>query len=227
MDPLNSTVGRVATAIVAAATATISSAALAAPAAAQALSASRTCYVDANPATGAPVTLSGTGFTPGDSIEVEGHDVFGTTTAAPDGSFTAIVEGPTLSTAAPAAKRFTLTAHDETDGVTSAATQILVANLAFRTKPAVAKPWRIVTFHFSGFRRGRPIYAHFIHGKKIVVTHKYGRAKAPCGMLKTRTRLFPGGHPRLGHYKVQFDDSRRYRSKALPRIVTAISIHAS
>jgi hypothetical protein len=226
MDPVNSAVGRVATAI-AAATVTIASAVPAAPAATQALAATRTCYVNADPSKGAPVTLNGTGFAPGDSIDIEGQEVFGTTTAASDGSFTAIVDGPRLGTADPAAKQFTLTAHDETDGVTSASTQILVANLAFRTKPAVAKPSREVMFHFSGFSRGRPIYAHFVHGKQVAVTHDYGRANGPCGMLKTRTRLFPGGHPRFRHYKVQFDDSRRYRPGSLPRIVTAISIHAS
>jgi hypothetical protein len=197
--------------------------AAASPALAATASVGRACYVNANPSVGTPIEVSGSGFAPGHRLEVEGQGVFGTTTAGPTGEFSLTVKGPILPTAAPAAKRFPLHVLDETDGSASATTAVRVANLSFTTKPGVARPSATVRYHFSGFRQGRPIYGHFIH-KGQVITHRYGTAKGACGILKTRTRLFPGGHPRHTHYKVQFDDSRRFHKQSTPRITTSISI---
>jgi hypothetical protein len=197
--------------------------AAASPAMAATASVGRACYVNANPSVGAPIQVSGSGFAPGHQLEVEGQGVFGTTTAGSTGGFAVTVQGPILATSAPAAKRFELRVLDETDGSASATTTVRMANLSFRTKPGVAKPSARVRYHFSGFRKGRAIYGHFVH-KGRVITHRYGEAKGACGMLTTRATLFPGGHPRHTHYKVQFDDSRRFHTKATPRITTSISI---
>jgi hypothetical protein len=198
------------------------SGALAAPATAEVIAVNGACFVNAKPSVGAPVTVSGSGFTPGDTVELESTGVFGTTTVGPAGTFTSTVEGPILSTAFPASARFTLTARDETNGTTTASTSFLVANLAFQTRPAVAKPSKTVHFSFSGFKPGALVYGHYVHGKKVV-TARFGRAKGACGSLKSKARLFPG-KPRFSRYKVQFDDSRRYHAKALPRIISGLTI---
>jgi hypothetical protein len=197
--------------------------AAAAPAAAQTVSVARACYVNANPMVGAPIHVSGSGFAAGDNVELSGTDVFGTTTVGGAGTFAAIIKGPILTTAFPAARSFTLTARDETNGMTTASTTFRVTNLAFRTKPGVARPSATVRYSFSGFRGGHAIYGHFVH-RRQVLTHRFGRATGACGMLKARSKLFPGGHPQFTHYKVQFDDARRYHPKAAPRIDTDISI---
>jgi hypothetical protein len=198
------------------------SGALAAPAAAQVIAVNGVCFVNANPSVGAPITVSGSGFPPGDTVELDSTHVSGTTTVGTAGTFTSTVKGPTLSTAFPASARFTLIARDETNRTTTASTSFLVANLAFQTQPAAAKPSNRVHFSFSGFRPGALVYGHYVHAKKVVTT-RFGRATGACGLLKSKARLFPG-RPRFSKYKVQFDDSRRYHAKALPRIVSGLTI---
>jgi hypothetical protein len=198
------------------------SGAFAAPAAAQVIAVNGACFVNPKPSVGAPVTVTGSGFPPGDTVALAATGVFGTTTVGTAGTFTSTVAGPILSTPFPASARFTLTARDETNGTTTASTSFLVANLAFRTSPAVAKPSQRVRFSFSGFRPGALVYGHYVHDRKVVTT-RFGRAKGACGLLKAKARLFPGG-PRFSKYKVQFDDSHRYHSEALPRIVSGLTI---
>jgi hypothetical protein len=200
------------------------SAALAAPAvAAQTVAVDGTCFVNADPKIGAPVTVSGSGFTPGDSIDLGLPLPLGIATVAADGTFATTVSGPTLKNSRPGQSRFTLTARDPITG-TTAATTFRVANLAFRTTPAVAKPSTRVHFTFSGFRARAIIYGHYLLHGKVVATERLGRTRGDCGLLKASARLFPGRRPRFGSYKVQFDDSRRYAANALPRIVSALTI---
>jgi hypothetical protein len=205
------------------ATVALSSAVLVTPAAAQEITVNGTCFVNAKPTVGAPVTVSGTGFTPGDGIGLSATTTSGMATVAADGTFVTTVPGPILSTPFPAASRFTLTARDETNVSTVATTSFYVANLAFETSPSSAKPSTPVRFSFSGFGPHAILYGHYVRGKRVV-THRFGRTHGPCGMLKAKAQLFPGGHPQFGNYKVQFDDSRSYRPSALPRIVSALTI---
>ena len=198
------------------------SGALAAPATAQVIAVNSKCFVNAKPSVGAPVTVIGSGFPPGDTVELTSTGVFGTTTVGTAGTFTSTVQGPILSTPFPASARFTLIARDQTNGTTTASTSFQVANLAFQTSPAVANPSKSVQFSFSGFRGGALVYGHYVHAKSVVTT-RFGRAKGACGLLKSKARLFPG-RPRFTKYKVQFDDLRRYDAKALPRIVSGLTI---
>ncbi|HEY5316428.1 MAG TPA: hypothetical protein VIJ20_00505 [Solirubrobacteraceae bacterium] len=198
----------------------------AAQASAAAIAVTQACVVNANPAEGSPMTVNGTGFTAGDSINLQTvtGDAFGTATADVNGNFTATFAAPTLSTPNPAAGAFTLQAMDETDGVTTASTTFDVANLAVATNPARAKPNKKVTWSFSGFTSGAQIYAHYLHGKKVTATMRFGRAGGPCGVLKTRKVFYPG-HAKYGSYKIQIDDARRYSATTLPRLVATLKTH--
>lgn len=200
-----------------------SSAVLAAPAGAQTIAVNGSCFVNADPDVGTPVTVSGWDFTPGDSIDLASPLSLGTAMIAADGTFTTMVKAPTLKTSGPAQSRFLLTASDPITG-TTATTSFRVANLAVGTTPAVARPSTRVKFSFSGFRGRANLYGHYLLHGKVIATKRFGRTRGPCGMLKARARLFPGGHPGFGNYKVQFDDSRRYSAKALPRIDLALTI---
>jgi hypothetical protein len=117
-----------------------------------------------------------------------------------------------------------MTAQDETTGAGSASTTFSVANLAFSTNPDVANPSKVVHFSFSGFKTGASVYAHYLRGRKVVATQRFGRASGICGLLKAKAHLFPLRNPASGTYKVQIDDSRRYRAKALPRVDSTLSI---
>lgn len=200
------------------------SGALAAQASAAMISVSQACYVNADTFKGAAVTVDGSGFTAGDSIELTGTDIFATATVGADGTFVTTFSGPILSTPNPAASSFTITAIDESEGVTMATTTMEVANLAVATKPAEAKPSEKVMYTFSGFKSGAEIYAHYLHGRKVTARTKFGRASGPCGELKRRAKFYPG-KARYDSYKVQVDDSFRYSSKTLPRLVATLKTH--
>ena len=81
---------------------------------------------------------------------------------------------------------------------------------------------KVVTYVFAGFRPHKPIFGHFFRNNKLVVTHKYGKAGGPCGILHAKSKLFPGNGPRGAKYKVQFDDSKKVNPKATPKIVTSL-----
>jgi hypothetical protein len=182
------------------------------------------CVVNAKPSAGSLMATAGSGFTPGDSIGLSAGDASGGATVGADGTFSAAMHAPTLATFGAGAKKFTLTARDQTSGNSSASTTFWVANLAFTTKPAVAKPSKVVHFSFSGFKRGKLVYGHYLRGHKVVASHRFGRATGICGLLNARAQLLPLRNPRSGKYKVQIDDSRRYRPKALPRVNSSLTI---
>jgi hypothetical protein len=182
------------------------------------------CVINPHPAEGSLMRVAGSGFTAGDSIGLTAGDASGMATASSTGTFDVLIKGPTLDTIGPGAQRFTMTAQDETTGAGSASITFSVANLAFSTTPDVAKPSKVVHFSFSGFKPGASVYAHYLRGRKVVATQRFGRATGVCGLLKAKARLFPLRNPASGTYKVQIDDSRRYRAKALPRVDSTLSI---
>ncbi|MGH2869879.1 MAG: hypothetical protein ACRDNK_20215 [Solirubrobacteraceae bacterium] len=195
-----------------------------ASASAATINVTQACYVNANPLKGAPIAVAGSGFTPGDTIEIEGQGVFATTTASPTGQILVGTGGPILSTKGPAAQSFTLTANDQTNpaGNPLAMTTVRMANLSVATTPAVARPTRKVTWHFSGFTPGKTIWVHYLH-KRVVNRTSFGKAKGPCGMLSAKRKFYPGGHPHFAKYTVVIDQVKRYTKRARPRIVTTLS----
>ncbi|HWF50448.1 MAG TPA: hypothetical protein VG294_07385 [Solirubrobacteraceae bacterium] len=197
----------------------------AAHASAATLAVGQACVVNPNPSVGSPMTVTGAGFTPGGPVSIASNHggAFSTATADAAGGFAITMGGPILATINPAAAAFVLTATDETSGGT-ATTSFAAANLAVRTNPAQGKPNKRVTWSFSGFIGGADIYAHYLHGKKVTATVKFGRAQGPCGVLKKRAVFYPG-KAKYDLYKVQFDDSRKYLATALPRLVATLRTH--
>lgn len=198
-------------------------AAAAGQASAATLSMSAPCYVNVGSAR-ASIDITGTGYTPGDTIAVQGRNVFGTTTAGPDGSINLVTPGPLLPFSGPGTGTTKLTSQDETSGAGSLAqTAVTSTNFAVDTRPAVAKPTRRVTWRFSGFIPGHTIYVHYLRQGKVVARMAFGRASGPCGTLKTRDRLYPGGHPHDSKYTVVFDQVKRYTKRARPRLSAVLS----
>lgn len=200
------------------------SGALAAQASAATISANRACYVNANPGIGAPMTITGGGFTPGDPISVSGSTVFASATADANGNFAVTTNAPILPTIFPASRSTTLTAQDEYTGV-SAQVVVRSANLAVSEKPGSVRhvSRQKVTFTFSGFTPGKHIYAHYLR-KKVVARMKFGKASGPCGTLRQKALMYPGGHPGHDSYTVTFESSKRYSKKAFPRVTEKLEI---
>jgi hypothetical protein len=206
---------------------TLVSSALAAPASAATIAATKPCYVNTNPAQGAAMTIIGTGFFPGDQVSVSGGTVFFTTIVAANGDFAATTRAPVLSTVNPGSLSTTLTATDDNAGgaTVSAATAVKSANLAVSTKPGSVKNVKRdkVTFSFSGFTPGQPIFGYYMR-KKILATVKFGDATGPCGLLRQKALLYPGGRPHHDAYDVAFESSSRYRRNAFPRVTGTLNI---
>jgi len=201
-------------------------AALAAQASAATIGVTAPCYVNANPFKGATITILGAGFPGGDQVAVEGNGVYALAAADPTtGTFAVTTAGPTLATSGPGTHTYSLLATDQTTGGVNAGTTVTMANLSVATVPSEAKFTRRVTWSFSGFRPGKYVYAHYLR-KREVARARFGRANGPCGVLKVKARLYPGGHPRYKTYKVQIDDSKRYSQHAAPRIDTKLTSFA-
>ncbi|HWF55832.1 MAG TPA: hypothetical protein VG223_14435 [Solirubrobacteraceae bacterium] len=200
----------------------VASALGAAPAAAATISIATPCVIYDQATVSAGVPITGSGFTAGDNVSFQSTpgDAFGDGTVGPDGTFAAGFVPPTPpDLGAPAVSTFTLSA---TDGAVSATTSFLEAPLAVATKPARAKPNKTVTFDFSGFASGAPIYAHYLHKKKVVATKRFGIAHGPCGVLGTRSKFFPG-RERYDNYTVQVDDARKYSPGASPKLLATLT----
>jgi hypothetical protein len=195
--------------------------ALAAAASAATITADKACYID--PTASAPMTIAGSGFTPSVSVTLSGGGTFASGTSDAAGNVSIQAAPPVLSTSGPGAKTTTLTATDA-NGV-SAQIQVRSANLAVATNPGSVRNVRKdkVTFAFSGFTPGKHIYGYYVR-KRVVAKVKFGRAKGPCGTLKQKALLFPGGRPTHDSYKVTFENSSTFSKKAFPRVTGTLNI---
>jgi hypothetical protein len=199
----------------------------AAQASAATITVAQPCVVNADASVGSPMTVTGMGFTPGDTIQLQTTrgGGFGTALADASGNISAVIAAPLLSTLGPSVETFTLTASDSlTPLPVNPTTTFPVANLAVGTHPAEAKPARRVTWTFTGFPSGAKIYAHYVHGKKAVARTAFGRAGGPCGVLKKKAVFFPG-HAKYELYTVQVDTALRYSPSTLPRWVGKLNTH--
>lgn len=193
--------------------------------AAATLAANQPCYVNAgkNPAA---MVLTGTGFTPGDQVMITSGDgsVDATANVNTAGQISVVTGAPTPFFNLPGQKTETITATDLplSGGEITATTTVRVAPLAVETVPAEAKFSKKVTWYFSGFLPGKTVYGHYLRNGKQVARAQFGRAQGPCGVLKSKARFFPGGHPRFKKYGVQIDNSKRYSKHASPRIDTKL-----
>lgn len=197
--------------------------ALAAQASAATLTPDKACYVNAGQASGAPMTITGGGFTPNSTVQLTGGATFANATADAAGNVTFTTTAPMLATLSPGSKKTTLTATDG-NGV-SAPVTVMSANLAVATKPGSVRNVRKnkVTFSFSGFVPGKHIYGYYLR-TKIVAKAKFGTAHGPCGVLKQKALLYPGGRPGKDQYKVTFESSSRYNKNAFPRVTGTLNI---
>lgn len=201
---------------------------IAAPAASAAgtVATGKACYV-AEGNEGVDVDVTGSGFTPGEAVFAQipapgGLSGYVETTVNPDGTLSATIDKVFPGGIEPVAEKKTLQIKGVLSGQIIAAAPFQITNLAVKTVPPTASYNKVVTYIFAGFRPHKPIFGHFFRHDKLVVTHKFGKATGPCGILHAKSKLFPGTGPRNAKYKVQFDDSKKLDPKAQPQIVTTL-----
>jgi hypothetical protein len=168
------------------------------------------------------MTVHGQGFTPGGTVDLSGEGVFATARVALNGDFSVTTGGPVARFIGPGVRAFTLQAQA---GDLKASARGLVTNLAAAAKPAHARPGHKVHWFFSGLRSDGVVFGHYllVRGRRVKLfrTIRFGRTHGPCGVLRTRQLLEPGR--RVRDFTVQFDDSRRYRARSLPRLLLRIT----
>jgi hypothetical protein len=201
---------------------------VAAPAASAAgtVATGKACYA-ADGTEGVKVGVTGAGFTPGEAVFAQipapgGLAGFVETTVKPDGTIAAAVDHVFPGSIDPVAEKMTMQIKGVLSDVIIAESTFRLTNLAVATKPPTARYSKVVKYIFAGFRPNKPIFGHYSRHGKVVLTHKFGRAKGPCGILHTQAKLFPGHGPEGAKYKVQFDDSKKLNPKAHPKIVTSL-----
>jgi hypothetical protein len=202
--------------------------ALAAQASAATVTADKACYVNADPASGAPMTITGGGFIPGSTVQLSGGTAFANATADAAGNVSFSTNAPELKSFAPGSKKtlLTVTGDNPAGAPVVATVNVMSANLAVATAPRSVKNVRKdkVTFSFSGFTPGKHIYSYYLRGKKVVAKDKFGKAHGTCGLLKQKALLYPGGRPKHDTYTVTFENSSRYSKSVFPRVTGTLSI---
>ena len=197
---------------------------LAAQASAASIAVNKPCYVNAA-SRAAAMTVSGSGFTPGDPVDIQSSDgsVAATANAGASGAFAVTTGAPTPFLPRPESKTFTLTASDFTaTGTTiTATTRVTVTDLSVTTAPSRAALTEKVTWYFSGFDPGKQIYGHYLR-RNEVARAEFGTAQGPCGLLKVNARFYPGGHPRYKTYTLQVDNSKPYSMHTTPRVLAQL-----
>jgi hypothetical protein len=201
---------------------------IAAPAASAAgtVGTGKACYA-ATGDEGVNVDVTGSGFTAGEAVFAQipapgGLAGFVETTVNPDGTLSATVAHVFPEGIEPVAERKMMQIKGVLSGQILAEVPFQITNLAVKTEPATGSYTKVVTYVFAGFRPHQPIFGHYFRDKHLVLTHKFGKAKGPCGILSAKAKLFPGNGPRNVKYKVQFDDSKKVNPRADPKIVTSL-----
>jgi hypothetical protein len=80
------------------------------------------------------------------------------------------------------------------------------------TPPAPGHPRRMTTFNLLGWTwvHGRPIYAHYVKGGKLVHTVRLAVPQGPCGDGRVDQPEFPFRPVHPGIYSIQFDATAAY-----------------
>jgi len=190
----------------------------------------RQCYAE-----GEPMTVQGTGYTPGGEVSLfigaNGRLGGTTVTADPQGAFSTRIAAPDLRDfdARPPRGDFFISANDHTrvdaagdappDENSVAATQLLISQFDAdvarwnTTGPARGVPRRTMVVRATGWSGlGTALYAHYLRSGRVVRSVRVGRLTGACGDLTRRMREFPFRPVRPGTYRVVFTASARFRA---------------
>lgn len=191
----------------------------------------KACYV--RKGTVPPMTVTGKGFVPNAQVTITDSTgtVDHTTTANAAGLIGVKFPGPApLSLRRkPAVIKDVVTAEQvsgatEVKGTTKTSVTILAAGHgATRTRPGLRALSEKTTWSFYGFPTGKQIWGHYTIKGKQVARQSFGKAKGPCGVLKTRRKLFPA-KPKYTSYPLQLDNRKTFSKKTRPALPLKIGL---
>jgi len=192
------------------------SAALAAPAAADAsgIAVQGTCFVS-----GSRIPLTGFGFTAGAPVSISGG-AFGSTVADASGNIAASVSAPVVSTIAP--KRVAITVTDSANPANRTGAFVpVIRDVLISNAPLSGRPRQKTTWRFAGFPSGTAVYGHYRYQGRTIKNYRFGKPTGPCGTLSVRARRVPVASSRLhsGTWTLQLDQRRHYRRSGARRVI--------
>ena len=171
------------------------------------------------PVSGAKVTLTGSGFTPGATVRF-GQDVAGRTVADAAGKIAGTFTAAHVATLSP--RTFRVTAREPAHRSVAAARRFrVIRDLLLTNAPLQGAPRGKTTWVFVGFRPGTAIYGHYRYRGRTVKNYRFGRPAGPCGTLTVRARRVPVAAGRLhaGTWTVQLDQRRHVRTRGPKRVI--------
>lgn len=180
---------------------------------------------------GSAVRLSGRGFNSGESVRIElnpGPDRFARTNS--NGRLARSFPAPSISSLSPEVpKHRTVRVRVKESGLgaSSAVGSFLVTTVAVATRPQLPLYGDIprrVSYRLSGFKAGRPIFAHWRHGHRSAGDQRLGRVHGACGDLRSAKFAFRSKISGSGRWTIQFDQRRSFSPRVQPQARLSFSI---
>src|SRR5215207_3780647 len=192
---------------------------LAAPVAAATVDPLKPCYVSAGeePQARENVPIAGTGFTPGESVDIllDGILVEDLPKTDEYGNFSGTIDAPFQ---AAGERSFSVVVRDRANPSANTATlSSRVTDLNVRMRPRETEASERVRLKGRGFTRDAPIFAHYVFdGVRQKRVRLARRPTSPCGTFTARRRQIPIADPRSGEWTIQIDQRRRYSPQPRP-----------
>jgi hypothetical protein len=196
--------------------------ALLAPTAAEAATIAplKPCYVTAGTAANPQregVAINASGFTPNSTVTMtlDGATVPRLQTD-PAGNLTLPQEQVPAPFIAKGSREFSITLVEDGNPANTVTATTRTTALGVSVKPRRAKPSQRIRFKGSGFTERKAVYAHYIYKGKLRKTVRLARKTSKCGGWKVKRPQIPVDDPGTGMWRVQFDQSKRYRDARDP-----------
>ena len=179
--------------------------------AAPALAPLKPCYVSAEGEdqwSTEPISLTGSGFTPGASVDLQvDGNAAGRTTATGDGGLVHALNAPFQRSGE---REFTVTATESGQPPVSATSRVTALKVV--VTPKKARATQTVTFTGRGFTDpGTPVYLHYVLRGRNRRTVKLAQPQGPCGTFSVRRRQFPFRRPASGMWTFRIEQDARFR----------------
>jgi hypothetical protein len=187
---------------------------LPATAQAAALAPLKPCYISVTQPTGSKITepldLAGNGFTAGSLVDVSFDGRLDRTIQADAAGNLPpqILQSPYQ---AKGQGTFTLTAAERGNPANTVALPSRTTALTLKLKPKRARPSARIRFKGAGFTAQKAVWAHYLYKGKVRKTVRLvKRIKNPCGTFSVKRKQIPIQRPKLGVWRLQVDQQKRY-----------------
>jgi hypothetical protein len=106
---------------------------------------------------------------------------------------------------------FTLTAAERGNPANTVALPSRTTALTLKLKPKRARPATRIRFKGAGFTAQKAVWAHYLYKGKVQKTVRLvKRIKNPCGTFSVKRKQIPIKRPKLGVWRLQVDQQKRY-----------------